>query len=451
VVDDEPAERETLARLIGQWGYDVEVAESSDEALSLAESYRPAVVITDLILPGTDGLSLLQTLRASSHAPVVLLVTGHATVETAVEAMRHGALDYLTKPIDTTRLQLLLEKAVEQDALSREVTLLRRELRQKGTFGRFVGQSKRMQEVYHVIELMATSNAPVLIHGESGTGKELVARTVHEQSDRRTGPFVAINCAAIPETLIESELFGHERGAFTGATERRIGCFELADGGTLLLDELAEMNVATQAKLLRVLEDATFRRVGGKTEVTVDVRVIAATNQVPAEALANGKLREDLFYRLSVFVLELPPLRERTDDIPMLAGRFIEEFNAQNGRSVEGLTPEAEETLVRYAWPGNVRELRNAMHRAVVLAGNGAIVREHLPPLVLGGASRPARAPESGKVLPLRDVERQMIIRALEETNYHKPQAAAMLGISLKTLYNKLARFGLPPNRASAS
>jgi two-component system response regulator HydG len=202
---------------------------------------------------------------------------------------------------------------------------------------------------------------------------------------------------------------------------------------------------------LRVLEDATFRRVGGKTEVTVDVRVIAATNQVPAEALANGKLREDLFYRLSVFVLELPPLRERTDDIPMLAGRFIEEFNAQNGRSVEGLTPEAEETLVRYAWPGNVRELRNAMHRAVVLAGNGAIVREHLPPLVLGGASRPARAPESGKVLPLRDVERQMIIRALEETNYHKPQAAAMLGISLKTLYNKLARFGLPPNRASAS
>ena len=451
VVDDEPAERETLARLIGQWGYDVEVAESSDEALSLAESYRPAVVITDLILPGTDGLSLLQTLRVSSHAPVVLLVTGHATVETAVEAMRHGALDYLTKPIDTTRLQLLLEKAVEQDSLSREVTLLRRELRQKGTFGRFVGQSKRMQEVYHVIELMATSNAPVLIHGESGTGKELVARTVHERSDRRAGPFVAINCAAIPETLIESELFGHERGAFTGASERRIGCFELADGGTLLLDELAEMDVGTQAKLLRVLEDATFRRVGGKTEVSVDVRVIASTNQVPAEALANGKLREDLFYRLSVFVLELPPLRERTDDIPLLAGRFIEEFNAQNGRSVEGLTAEAEETLVRYAWPGNVRELRNAMHRAVVLAGNGAIVREHLPPLVLGGASHPARAPESEKVLPLRDVERQMIIRALEETNYHKPQAAAMLGISLKTLYNKLARFGLPPNRASAS
>ena len=451
VVDDEPAERETLARLIGQWGYEVEAAASSDEALSLTESYRPAVVVTDLMLPGTDGLSLLQTLRASSRPPVVLLVTGHATVETAVEAMRHGALDYLTKPIDTTRLQLLLEKGVERDLLSREVTMLRRELRQKGTFGRFVGQSKRMLEVYHVIELMAPSNAPILVYGESGTGKELVARTVHELSDRRACPFVAINCAAIPETLIESELFGHERGAFTGASERRIGCFELADQGTLFLDELAEMNAATQAKLLRVLEEAAFRRVGGKTEVTVDVRVIAATNQVPADALASGQLREDLYYRLNVFVLELPPLRERPEDVPLLAGRFIEELNAQNNRSVQGLTPEAEEALRRYTWPGNVRELRNAMHRAVVLAGRGAIMLEHLPPAVLSGAPHPARAAESGKVVPLRDVEREMIMRALEEAGHHKPRAAAMLGISLKTLYNKLARFGLAPSRPATS
>jgi DNA-binding NtrC family response regulator len=450
VVDDEPAERETLARLIAQWGFDVETAASGDEALALTERYRPAVVITDLILPGTDGLSVLQTLRAGNQAPVVLLVTGHATVETAVEAMRRGALDYLTKPIDTMRLQLLLQKAVEQDSLSREVTLLRRELRQRGTFGRFVGQSKRMQEVYHTIEMMANSNAPIFIHGESGTGKELVARTVHELSDRRAGPFVAINCAAIPETLIESELFGHERGAFTGASERRIGCFELADGGTLLLDELAEMNVATQAKLLRVLEEAAFRRVGGKAEVTVDVRVVAATNRVASEALANGTLREDLFYRLSVFVLELPPHRQRVEDIPLLAARFIEEFNAQNGRSVPGLTPDAEEALAQYAWPGNVRELRNAMHRAVVLAGSGAIMREHLPPAVAGDRPAPARAPDARAIVPLRDMERQMIIRALEETSYHKPRAAAMLGISLKTLYNKLARFGLPPNRTSS-
>jgi transcriptional regulator with PAS, ATPase and Fis domain len=264
---------------------------------------------------------------------------------------------------------------------------------------------------------------------------------------------VAINCAAIPETLIESELFGHERGAFTGASERRTGCFELADGGTLLLDELAEMNVATQAKLLRVLEESAFRRVGGKGEVTVDVRVVAATNQVPAEAMARGKLREDLFYRLSVFVLGLPPLRERASDVPLLATSFIEEFNAQNNRSVPGLTPEAEEILLRYSWPGNVRELRNAMHRAVVLAGTSAITPDHLTPGVLGGgAPRPARAPDAGdKSLSLRDMERRMIVQALEETNYHKPRAAARLGISLKTLYNKLARFGLPPNRPAAS
>ncbi len=452
VVDDEPDERETLARVIAQWGYEVETAGATDEALSLSETYHPAVVITDLILPGGDGLSLLQTLRASTRPPVVLLVTGHATVETAVEAMRHGALDYLTKPIDTTRLQLLLEKAVEQDTLSREVTLLRRELRQRGTFGRFVGQAKRMQEVYHVVELMASSNAPVMIHGESGTGKELAARTVHDLSERKAHPFVAINCAAIPETLIESELFGHERGAFTGASERRIGCFELADGGTLFLDEIAEMNVATQAKLLRVLEDSGFRRVGGKTEVSVDVRIIAATNQVPAEALASGKLREDLFYRLNVFVVELPPLRDRVEDIPLLAARFIEEFNAQNNRAVQGLSPDAEAAVLRYGWPGNVRELRNAMHRAVVLAASGTILREHLPPTVLGSEVRTAsRAAEGTKVVPLRDMEREMIVRALEESNYHKPQAAALLGISLKTLYNKLARFGLPPNRASAS
>jgi DNA-binding NtrC family response regulator len=308
-----------------------------------------------------------------------------------------------------------------------------------------------MQEVYHIIELVAPSNAPVLVYGESGTGKELAARTIHEQSERRSRPFVAINCAAIPETLIESELFGHERGAFTGASERRIGCFELADGGTLLLDEVAEMDVATQAKLLRVLEEASFRRVGGKTEITVDVRVIAATNRIPAEAVTCGKLREDLFYRLSVFLLELPALRERREDIPPLVGRFIEEFNAQDKRSVVGLMPEAEEALARYAWPGNVRELRNAIQRAVVLASQGAIGPEHLPPVVLGDTPRAVRPSESSQVVPLRDLEREMIMRALEEAKYHKPQAAAMLGISLKTLYNKLARFGLSPKRAAGA
>jgi DNA-binding NtrC family response regulator len=442
VVDDEPAERDGLARLVGQWGYEVETAASGEEALNFVESQHPAVVVTDLVLPEMDGLTLLQKLRETGRPPTVLLVTGHATVESAVEAMRHGAFDYLTKPVDATRLQVLLEKAIEQESLSREVNLLRHQLRQKGSFGQLVGQSKGMHEVYRWIELAATSTAPVLIFGESGTGKELVARTIHDLSNRRSKPFVAINCAAIPETLIESELFGHERGAFTGATERRLGCFELADQGTLFLDEIAEMDNSTQAKLLRVLQEANFRRVGGKVEIQVDVRVIAATNRVPAEAMAQGQLREDLFYRLNVFQVRLPPLRERREDIPLLARAFIEEFNRQDNRQVRGVAPDTEEALERHGWPGNVRELRNVIQRAVVLGGTGLIELEHLPDNVLH-AAEPARPPGASSIVPIREMERELILRALGDTSGDKRRAAALLGISLKTLYNKLAKYGI--------
>ncbi len=443
VVDDEPSEREGLARLVGQWGYEVETASSGEEALDLVESQHPAVVLTDLVLPEMDGLTLLQKLKETGRAPTVLLVTGHGTVESAVEAMRHGVFDYLTKPVDATRLQVLLEKSIEQESLSREVNLLRHQLRQKGTFGQLIGQSKGMQEVYRWIELAATSMAPVLVYGESGTGKELVARTIHELSNRRTKPFVAINCAAIPETLIESELFGHERGAFTGATERRLGCFELADGGTLFLDEIAEMDASTQAKLLRVLQEGAFRRVGsGKTEIQVDVRVIAATNRVPSEALGQGQLREDLFYRLNVFSIRLPPLRERREDVGLLTRAFIEEFNRQDNRQVRGLTPDAERELERYNWPGNVRELRNVIQRAVVLSGTGLIGTDHLPDNVLHTAPPPAQ-PGVQSITPIREMEREMILKALEDTAQDKRRAAALLGISLKTLYNKLAKYGI--------
>jgi DNA-binding NtrC family response regulator len=442
-VDDEPAERDGLARLVGQWGYEVETAASGEEALDFIERQHPAVVLTDLMLPEMTGLDLLQRLRETGRPPVVLLVTGHGTVESAVEAMRHGAFDYLTKPVDATRLQVLLEKSIEQESLSREVNFLRHQLRQKGSFGQLVGQAKGMQEVYRWIELAATSNAPVLVYGESGTGKELVARTIHDLSNRRNKPFVAINCAAIPETLIESELFGHERGAFTGATERRLGCFELADGGTLFLDEIAEMDNSTQAKLLRVLQEGTFRRVGGgKQEIQVDVRVVAATNRVPSEALAQGQLREDLFYRLNVFSVRLPALRERREDIALLAKTFIDEFNRQDNRQVRGLTPDAEAALERYHWPGNVRELRNVIQRAVVLCGTGLIASEHLPENVLKGSAPTAHTP-AGSVTPIREMERELILRALEETHQDKRRAAALLGISLKTLYNKLAKYGI--------
>jgi DNA-binding NtrC family response regulator len=446
VVDDEAAERDGLARLVGQWGYEVETARSGEEALEFVETQHPAVVLTDLVLPEMDGLSLLQKLRETGRPPAVLLITGHGTVESAVEAMRHGAFDYLTKPVDATRLQVLLEKSVEQESLSREVNLLRHQLRQKGSFGQLIGQSKGMQEVYRWLELAATSTAPVLVFGESGTGKELVARTIHDLSNRRHRPFVAINCAAIPETLIESELFGHERGAFTGATERRLGCFELADEGTLFLDEIAEMDASTQAKLLRVLQERTFRRVGGgKGEIQVDVRVVAATNRVPSEALAQGQLREDLFYRLNVFAIRLPPLRERREDIALLARSFIEEFNRQDNRQVRGLGDEAERALERYGWPGNVRELRNVIQRAVVLCGTGLITVEHLPENVLQPpAAAPAGATAApGAVTPIREMERELIVRALQETAYDKRKAASLLGISLKTLYNKLAKYGI--------
>lgn len=443
VVDDEPAERDGLARLVGQWGYEVETASSGEEALNLIETHHPAVVLTDLVLPEMDGLTLLQKLRETGRPPIVLLVTGHGTVESAVEAMRHGAFDYLTKPVDATRLQVLLEKSIEQESLSREVSFLRHQLRQKGSFGQLVGQAKGMHEVYRWIELAATSTAPVLVYGESGTGKELVARTIHDLSNRRSKPFVAINCAAIPETLIESELFGHERGAFTGATERRLGCFELADGGTLFLDEIAEMDNSTQAKLLRVLQEGSFRRVGGgKTEIQVDVRVIAATNRVPTEAMSQGQLREDLFYRLNVFAIRLPALRERKEDIPLLARTFIDEFNRQDNRQVRGLNADAEKALERYTWPGNVRELRNVIQRAVVLSGTGLIGTEHLPENVLRSAE-PAKAPAGGSIRTIRELEREEILRALEETGQDKRKAAALLGISLKTLYNKLAKYGI--------
>jgi DNA-binding NtrC family response regulator len=442
VVDDEPGVRDGLSRLMQKWGYEVRTASSGEEALGLVEAYRPAVVVTDLVLPHMDGLALLQQLTAMNPPPVVLILTAHGTVKTAVEAMRQGAFYYLTKPVDPLQLQVLLEKSLEQASLAREVDLLRHQLRQKGAFGKLIGESKGMQEAYRWIELAAKSTGPVLLYGESGTGKELVARTIHDTSSRRQGPFVAINCAAIPETLIESEIFGHERGAFTGATDQRIGCFELADGGTLLLDEIAEMGVGVQAKLLRILQDSVFRRVGGKKEIRVDVRVIAATNHEPAAALASGKLREDLFYRLNVFAIALPPLRDRPEDILALARRFIDEFNVESRKPVIGLSRDAEEALLRHTWPGNVRELRNAVQRAVALSTDTMLSAKDVTPALLVEA-RPFVAPPTRSPAPrsLREMEHQLIVETLESTNYDKTRAAVQLGISPKTLYNKIAKY----------
>src|SRR3977135_2887487 len=351
--EDDPAARLGLEQLVKSWGFVADSASDGEEALEKVTTFRPAIVITDLVMPRMDGLALLRARTQRGRDATTLLLTAQGTVETAVEAMKEGAYDYLTKPVDIQRLKVLLDKIVERQETLREVKALRRQLREHGTFGPMIGNSPEMRKIYQALELAAPTAASLLITGESGTGKELVAQTIHQLSPRASFPFVAINCAAIPETLLESEIFGHEKGAFTGAADRRQGCFELADRGTLFLDEIGEMTPATQVKLLRVLQERSFRRLGGRTEQTVDVRVIAATNIDPVEAVKAGKLREDLYYRLNVFSFRLPTLRERKEDLPLLVQAFINEFNARNQKSIAGLDQQAMRMIEQHPWPGN--------------------------------------------------------------------------------------------------
>jgi len=444
IVDDEAPSRRGLKLLLGNAGYVVEEAADGAEALEKAGSFLPAVVIADLVMPKLDGLGLLQALRETLPWASVILLTAHASVETAVAAMKQGAYDYLTKPVDIPRLKLLVEKALAQGATVREVVALRRQLRAVWGSGALIGTSRAMQEVYRLIDLAAPTTAPVLVTGESGTGKELVARRLHEQSPRSSGPFVAVNCSAIPETLLESEIFGHEKGAFTGALERRAGCFELANGGTLFLDEVAEMAPGTQAKFLRILQDGTVRRLGGKTELQVDVRVVAATNRDPAEAIREGRLREDLYYRLNVVTITLAPLRARRDDIPLLLEAFIQEFNAKYGKQVRSVDEGTLQSLLEHPWPGNVRELRNAIERAIIVCDADLIGAQHLPPAA--PATLPSREAGGDTVVlavgtTVDEAERQLILRTLVSTGNNKARAAEILGISLKTLHNKLHRY----------
>ncbi len=444
VVDDNKASRQGIMTLLSDLGYEVREASDVEEAMREATTFLPALVIADLVMPRQSGLELLTAVRQELPFVVVIIVTGHATIETAVAAMKEGAYDYLTKPIDVARLRLLVERALEMSESRREVALLRRRLKQVWGFDRFVGHSEPIQEVYRLIELAAPTQAPVLITGESGTGKELLARSLHDHSPRRSAPFVAVNCAAIPETLLESEIFGHEKGAFTGALERRTGCFELANGGTLFLDEIAEMVPAMQAKLLRILEDGTVRRLGGNTQIKVDVRLVAATNKEPVEAIEKRTLREDLYYRLNVFGLRLPPLRERVTDIPLLIQAFIEEFNAKYDKHVRSVDDAALQILQRHRWPGNVRELRNSIERALIACDGDLILAAHLPvPL---GLVKPAPDDRSDALTvaigtTVADVERTLILRTLAAMGHNKTRAAGVLGISLKTLHNKLHRY----------
>src|SRR4051794_20809939 len=448
IVEDDPATRVGLSELVSAWGFQTEEAANGEEAMQKVTSFRPAIIVSDLVMPRMGGLELLRALKDQLSDLTLILLTAQGTVESAVEAIKAGAYDYLSKPVDPQRLQILLQKAVERQETLREVKHLRRQLREQGSFGRIVGNSPGIRSVYRVIEQSAPTNASVLIWRESGTGKELVAQTIHELSPRAPFPFVAINCAAIPETLLESEIFGHEKGAFTGAADRRQGCFELADRGTLFLDEIGEMTPATQVKLLRVLQERRFRRLGGRNEQSVDVRVIAATNIDPAEAVKAGKLREDLYYRLNVFSFRLPTLRERKEDLPLLVQAFIAEFNSRNQKAIAGVDQAAMRLLEHYAWPGNVRELRNVIERATILAPGPFIETRHLPPALTDEPPVPqqpqlALAPGT----TVEEAERRLIVMTLAHTRDNKTRAAEILGISLKTLHNKLNKLRLRPKK----
>jgi DNA-binding NtrC family response regulator len=449
LVDDDAAFRDALAAVVRKEGFTVETAGTLAEGRARIAERIPDLALVDVTLPDGTGLDLLPAVRDAPGVEFVL-ITGHATVSSVIAALRQGVTDYLTKPVDLERIRSVLVNVARRRELHAEIADLRAELRQLGRFGPMIGRSPAMTAVYDMISRVAPSEATVLVLGESGTGKELAARTIHELSRRRRQPFVALNCGAVSPQLIESELFGHERGSFTGADRAHRGYFERASGSTLFLDEITEMPLELQTRLLRVLETGTVTRIGGEKEIPVDVRIVAASNRDPEAAVADGKLRQDLLYRLSVFPLQLPPLRERTGDIALIAEEALAGLNAAEGTS-KRLTRAALETLAAYAWPGNVRELRNVVQRAFILADR-EIDAGALTPLLRITPAQPA-APAAAQTHPtleielgisIEDAERRLILGTLDFCDGVKEKAAAVLGISLKTLYNKLRTYKTP-------
>ena len=441
IIDTDHKSSEELGDLIAKWGYEVALAQDRAGAIARMNEFDPAVIISGSSSSNQDHFDLLREFRSVQPDTPVVLLTTDGSVETAVTAIQEeGAYYYLEKPVEPEKLRRVLEQAVELGKTHRENEVLRRQLKDRGAFGELVGNSESMREIYGLIEQVAPSSASVLITGESGTGKELAARTIHQRSPRVGRPFVAINCSAIPETLMESELFGHEKGAFTGAASRRIGCFELADTGTLLLDEIAEMPALLQAKLLRVLEEHAIKRLGSESEIKVDVRLLAATNREPEEAVRTGALRADLLYRLNVFRLHLPPLKSRKDDLPLLAQHLVTQLAEKHERPARFLSPGAISALKFHEWPGNVRELRNVIERAVIICSGEQIERHHFAPYPIEQRERLRNEDTISFPVgtPLEEAERQIIVRTLQKTGNNKTRAAALLGISLKTMHNKL-------------
>jgi DNA-binding NtrC family response regulator len=445
IVDDEKHTREGLQQALAE-NYDVSVAGNADEAFNLMEAQEFDVILTDLRMPGKSGLKVIDKALTLPNKPAVLMMTAYGNVETAVEAMRRGAVDFLTKPVNIERLEVLIQRALKTKTLEVEVKQLHERLDDKFNFEGILGNAPKLKDVLDRVKLVAPSRATVLIEGESGTGKELVAQAVHQSSPRARAPFIAVHCAALSENLLESEIFGHERGAFTGATERRIGRFEAADGGTLFLDEIGEISASTQVKLLRFLETKTIERVGGSKPIDLDVRLVAATNRNLDQLVRDGKFREDLFFRLNVVRILLPPLRERTEDIPLLLAHYLKHFSEENGLPALTLEPGALATLQAYPWPGNIRELRNFCENAVVLRRGGSLSEFDLDPKFRGGGAAAAGAGGGAAAalanpLSVEENEKRLLREALIKARGNRTKAAALMGISRRTLHRKIAEW----------
>jgi two-component system nitrogen regulation response regulator NtrX len=440
VVDDEAGIRESLSSILKDEGYQVDVVASGEEALARATSGDFEVVLLDVWLPGIDGLQTLSRIQAMQRPPAVIMISGHSTIETAVRATKLGAFDFIEKPLSLEKIVLLVRNAVQQRRLAEENQLLRSEL---GHRYQVIGDSVPMKAMRQQIAVTAPTNGRVLIYGESGTGKELVARALHAASLRSNGPFVEVNCAAIPEELIESELFGHVKGSFTGASEDKIGKFQKADGGTLFLDEIGDMSLRTQSKVLRVLEEQRFEPVGSNQTANVDVRVIAATNKNLEQEIARGAFRQDLFYRLNVIPFYVPPLRDRKEDIAILARHFLNEFSSAYGKMTRELGDTAMDILLRYPWPGNVRELRNLVERLVIVCPQARIEPHHLPPELFRGAAESPQQPYSTLHEARSAYEREFILRKLQEHRWNMTQTAFALGLERSHLYRKMKSLGI--------
>jgi DNA-binding NtrC family response regulator len=447
IVEDEPLLRVAISDALRKEGWIVDVAEDGVKGLALFEKHAHDLVLTDLVMPGMDGMELLRRAKAIEPEATIVMITAHGSVDRAVEAMRHGASDFIAKPFSMSQLMVRLENVCSVRLLREQNVRLQEQLEKRHSFSKIIGKSKKMEKVFGLIQVVADSDSSVTVHGESGTGKEMVANAIHYNSPRRLKPYIRVSCASLPETLIESELFGYEKGAFTGASQRRIGRFEAASGGTLFLDEINELPLSFQVKLLRVLQERQIERLGSNRPIDVDVRVLSASLRPLEEEIAEGRFREDLFFRVNTVAIHLPPLRERQEDIPLLAQRFLQEFLRGRGKEIEGFSDDALDLFDAYSWPGNVRELRNVVERAVLFCQGPRITLEDLPATMRSPADGAPAAPRTGEVVPLQKAaehaEIEAIRSALVASGGRKSKAAERLGISRKTLWEKIKNYGI--------